>query len=684
MSKNLLQLDAHFPKLLPTSVIYQFNRTCIVAKYIFLILVLLLAACSQNNGDDLVLRLHELEFSRSEDIGAFDPFVKSEFPKIRKLTAEALGKIQSAANVPLIQRLLFDPDHAVQQSAIFALGQIPDQTTREILLTICDDPAFQSFKIQIINAIGRVGADEAFHHLQDEMPEMNVQQKEEALFALTFIASREKEGRKKYLTAVLPYLKNREKSVRAAATYFFSRIGAPPVRDVLIRSKYSPGTLANGWRWKALGRIKNTVKDSLLADSLHQLLTTQLKSKKIRWQSAVHALNYFKQFCDSADVVLAASFLKKDSPHLRAAAINVLGKMDNPLAKRQLVNFYEKADWRDKGMIIESIASQYPKLAHRLIQQNLDQGTTLFKEYLLKSLAQIDEPETLAQLRQFLQVPNVRLKMTAFQSLDDKGHIFAADVTTLLLSGDLALSTIAASWFGEHTSGAKMNELQQAYSLFSEPQGVEPMTAILETMAKLKSIPDKEFLAQAWQAAQSPPVADRLRTLMSKASLPVQKKELRDIPLFVADSLYLDRDSLLATIETNRGMIEISLYPQLAPATVGSFVHLARKGFFDNKTFHRVVPDFVVQGGDPRGDGWGGPGYSIPCEYNAHPYLRGTVGMATAGKDTGGSQFFICHSPQPHLNGRYTVFGQVIRGMDVVDQIQRDDKIKSIKILMKG
>ena len=107
---------------------------------------------------------------------------------------------------------------------------------------------------------------------------------------------------------------------------------------------------------------------------------------------------------------------------------------------------------------------------------------------------------------------------------------------------------------------------------------------------------------------------------------------------------------------------------------------LARKGFFNGLAIHRVVPDFVVQDGDPRGDGEGGPGYTIRDELNELPYLRGTVGMALDWKDTGGSQFFITHSPQPHLDARYTVFGHVVNGIEVVDRIQPWDVIRRVQI----
>ncbi len=135
-----------------------------------------------------------------------------------------------------------------------------------------------------------------------------------------------------------------------------------------------------------------------------------------------------------------------------------------------------------------------------------------------------------------------------------------------------------------------------------------------------------------------------------------------------------------ATIMTDKGDIELELYFDVAPLTVLNFIDLARDGFYDGLRFHRVIPNFVAQGGDPRGDGWGGPGYYIRDEYSNEEYKRGTVGTATSGKDTGGSQFFITLSPQPHLEGRYTVFGQVLYGMDVVDNIVVGDIIQQIVI----
>jgi len=135
-----------------------------------------------------------------------------------------------------------------------------------------------------------------------------------------------------------------------------------------------------------------------------------------------------------------------------------------------------------------------------------------------------------------------------------------------------------------------------------------------------------------------------------------------------------------AVVTTDKGAFTIELLPDAAPLTVDNFVTLAAKGFFNNVSVHRVVPNFVMQTGDPRGDGNGGPGYQIRCEINTVPYTRGAIGMALSGKDTGGSQWFVTHSPQPHLDGGYTVFARVTEGMNTVDAIVRGDRIREVRV----
>ena len=147
------------------------------------------------------------------------------------------------------------------------------------------------------------------------------------------------------------------------------------------------------------------------------------------------------------------------------------------------------------------------------------------------------------------------------------------------------------------------------------------------------------------------------------------------------DAFFLAPAERGARIHTSKGDIEWAFYGLDAPQTVRNFVRLARRGYFDGALVHRVVPDFVIQDGDPTGTGSGGPGYTIRCEYNRLHYDAGVVGMALSGKDTGGSQWFITHSPQLHLDGRYTIFAHVVRGMDIVHRIVQGDRIERIEIL---
>jgi peptidyl-prolyl cis-trans isomerase B (cyclophilin B) len=139
--------------------------------------------------------------------------------------------------------------------------------------------------------------------------------------------------------------------------------------------------------------------------------------------------------------------------------------------------------------------------------------------------------------------------------------------------------------------------------------------------------------------------------------------------------------SLYANFDTDRGPMRIELYPDKAPLTVANFVNLAKRGFYDGLNFHRVIKDFMVQGGCPQGTGTGGPGYKFEDEANnGVRHERGVLSMANAGPNTNGSQFFITHVATPWLDGKHTVFGKVVDGMDVVDKVAQGDKIKSVKI----
>jgi cyclophilin family peptidyl-prolyl cis-trans isomerase len=208
--------------------------------------------------------------------------------------------------------------------------------------------------------------------------------------------------------------------------------------------------------------------------------------------------------------------------------------------------------------------------------------------------------------------------------------------------------------------------------------------AILDSLAKQKTPSGNDAVRNALRSGD--PVVERRAVAILKsnaATIPVadtRPNQTRNTAADYRRAVARTHKNVRAVVFTEKGVFTMELLPNEAPLNVDNFVQLAKRGYFAGITFHRVVPNFVVQGGDPRGDGNGGPGYQIRCEINEVPYDRGAVGMALSGKDTGGSQWFVTHSPQPHLDGGYTVFGRVTEGMDVVDRLVRGDKIRAISI----
>jgi cyclophilin family peptidyl-prolyl cis-trans isomerase len=220
----------------------------------------------------------------------------------------------------------------------------------------------------------------------------------------------------------------------------------------------------------------------------------------------------------------------------------------------------------------------------------------------------------------------------------------------------------------------------------ASPNEPDVLVSGLQALGKLKASAGVPLAEEALGSAQ-PAVREAARGLLravlgdsaaAAAAAAHGPPPWRAAP--VADYRQALPSAQTAVIRTARGEITLELYPEDAPRTVANFVTLARRGYYDKLAFHRVVPNFVVQGGDPRGDGYGGPGYSLRCEINAHPFRRGTVGMALAGKDTGGSQFFITHSAQPQLDGRHTVIGQLEGGLEVLDALQAGDRMLKVRI----
>ena len=261
-----------------------------------------------------------------------------------------------------------------------------------------------------------------------------------------------------------------------------------------------------------------------------------------------------------------------------------------------------------------------------------------------------------------------------------------------LKAPDVYVRETAASLLGElgDSSDRVIAALYEAYKSARADKINEARIAIVEAADKLKHPMNIQVLSETtrdedyvvrWRAAEL--LRATTAEVVTGNRLQIGKVDTRHDRVYwrrIAD-LSESIKNPTAVIHTKKGDIRIELFAADAPMTVDNFITLARSGFYNGLAFVRVVPNFVIQGGDPRGDQNGGPGYQIRDEINLRRYETGTVGMALSGKDTGGSQFFITHSPQPHLDGGYTIFGKVTEGMDVVNRIARGDRMERVEIV---
>jgi cyclophilin family peptidyl-prolyl cis-trans isomerase/HEAT repeat protein len=278
-----------------------------------------------------------------------------------------------------------------------------------------------------------------------------------------------------------------------------------------------------------------------------------------------------------------------------------------------------------------------------------------------------------------LALPDVMRAYAAFKPAD-----LAARIIGQLGNSDAIVRATAAELIGDQPSSetntrALVGALPKA---LQDKDLNDAALAVLDALAKQKSATANEAIKTALDSSDH--LIRRRAVMLLKTngvgdfSNRIGTVKTRNTELDYRRAIARGGRKVSATVVTSKGAFTIEFLPEAAPLTVDNFLQLARKGYFNGQTVPRVVPNFVIQTGDPRGDQNGGPGYQIRCEINEAPYERGAVGMALSGKDTGGSQWFVTHSPQPHLDGGYTVFGRVVRGMDVVDNIVRGDTIRRV------
>lgn len=354
-----------------------------------------------------------------------------------------------------------------------------------------------------------------------------------------------------------------------------------------------------------------------------------------------------------------APLLEAEHPWVRRAAVGALGRVGGPEAVEVLASQgMEGTPWRSADVVSALAAAGSP------MSPTLGSSDVWAAPIRAAAAATVTDPARLAELARSDREPAVRTAAA--------GALLALDlvpielVEGLLAAEDPAVREAAVALLEPHPD-------EVAVPLLAARAAEESSAMVLAGL--YDQLLDREAeVAVPFDHPLSGYAGQKARALAEALGVPP--------PVVTGPQVDLSAVAHVrsARVVTSRGAFVLTLDPETAPVAVDTFARLAEDGFFDGIVFHRVVPAFVIQTGDPRGDGWGGPGFTIPDEVSAIPYTAGAVGMARADRDTGGSQWFVTLTPQPHLVGDYTLFGHVSHGMEVVRRIERGDTIRSVTV----
>lgn len=614
--------------------------------------------------------------------------------RIRRRAALALGRVRLPEGVSgLITLLQSDADPEVRQMAAFAIGLIGDASAAPALLTALSDPnpIIQGRAAEALGVMAHKAAAQPITNMvyalvnagvltginPDDMgyPKAStVEAVRLGTYALVRLGSYDG------LASALLDREGRPRSRWWPIASSFQRINDPRAVAVLLDLFSGDGQLTRAFAARGLGTSKDPRAAGPLlaaAEDASQPLAVRIQavraigrlgearggavmrrlitSPRVDQNLQLEAIAALAQLRDAPAVELLIDLVSASWPSVRAAALNALARTD-------------------VDTFIVSISSLEPD-AHWSV-----------RAALAKTLGDLGRERAQAPLMALLQDQDQRVIPPVLDALAKIGADNAAqEMLARLKADDPVVRAAAARGLATLKTPNAAGPLAEAFKMAQRDGLYLARTAALDALTALDPVAARGALTTAladrdWAVRVR--AADNLRKFDPAADVPsIRPAPPASVPdLASLDGLVAPQYSPQAYIDTSKGTIQIELAILDAPRTVASFMSLVGKGYFRGVQLHRVVPDFVVQDGDPRGDGEGGPGYTIRDEINQRPYLRGTMGMALDWADTGGSQFFITHSPQPDLDTDYTVFGQVISGMDVVDRLQQWDTIERIRV----
>lgn len=653
------------------------------------LICLSLAGCIRSQKEfDQILRLED----RRASCDSLASYLDSMEPKIRARAVEAMGKLQDPDCFESLVAMLNDLNHNVRMHAAFALGQLGKPDAEDALIRGLADKELSKVKARILEALGKVGTGSSFPALIKHLKSNKSELRGEAALSIGRMALRNLTD-KAATDSLTLLLSDRDNEVRWKACYSLMRIGKELNGERLTHAVFDSDPRVRMYAVRALGRTK----EPIALEPLGKII-----SNDPDWRVRVNAANALANHPLSL-VANDFSLLNQDK-QVRLAIIRAIGasvklepdgyrqnSREHNLAKHQLEQIFMtdegNGQWShtEIGMALISYAQLMGKSAIDLILKFKDHSNPKVRARAFTALGETGSPTIIRIFeKEYPDAPTV-VKIAMLQALNKvKKYANPKLLLQALGENDAVLVAIAAQSLSQDTLQNRIyaQRIVQAYQGLPKPVDSEPAKMIFQAIGALG---DQKAVPALLEALRIPDKA--LSRTAAEALFRITGIDYSDSAVVFTkshlDFSYKDVLKLAGTsalLKTSRGNIELKFFTEDAPLTVFNFVQLAEKGFFDKLTFHRVVPNFVIQGGDPRGDSWGSPGYSIRSEFNMRPYLRGTVGMASAGKDTEGCQFFITHSSQPHLDGRYTVFGQVTSGMEVVDAVQEGDVIEQVVI----
>ena len=582
-------------------------------------------------------------------------------PEVRAMAAFAIGLIGDAAGVEALTTALTEPDPRVQGRAAEALGLIGEPAkasagaiARMVLTHLSAgaltgvDPNEQRFPLAAPIEAVRLGV-YAMVRLGDVS----------ALRSAVLAADGNPSSDWWPLAFALQRVRNAET--------------LPALRIWLVRG----GSITRGFAIKGLGELK----DAASRPAIEALAGDERQPLGVRVQ-AIRALGAIAEQ-RSADVLI--KLLPAATPGLlRLEATAAIGAMSRPALAESLIDYLEEP-WPPMRAAAQAAMARSDADSFMPVLSGLDNDRDWSVRAALATTLGTLSPEAAGpRLAQLASDPDARVIAAALRAMTTL-KMAGAEKTFIgaLAHPDVAVRIAAAQGLSELKPAGAAAALVKAYEATAGERGYAVRAALLAAFATMEG----PAAAPRLSAALSDPdwaVRVRAAALLREAGTAAQPVRPAppnaDAALEAVDQMIAPPVSPQAYIRTSRGEFRAELAVLDAPRAVANFISLVRRGFFDGVRLHRVVADFVVQDGDPRGDGEGGPGYAIRDEINQRPFLRGTLGMALDWKDTGGSQWFIALSPQPHLDARYTVFGQVLEGMAAVDALEPWDVVEMVRV----